>query len=58
MKNSLLRLVLIAAILAVVIAVLGGAAYALSGPSDAEVSASLTLADALNAKRRRLREGH
>ena len=49
MKNSLLRLVLIAAILAVVIAVLGGAAYALSGPSDAEVSASLTLADALNA---------
>ena len=49
MKNSLLRLVLIAASLAIVIAGLGGAAYALSGPSDAEVSASLILADALNA---------
>ena len=48
MKNNLLRLMLIAASLAVVIAALGGAAYALAGPGNAEVSASLTLADALN----------
>ena len=48
MKNNLLRLMSIAASLAVVIAALGGAAYALAGPGNAEVSASLTLGDALN----------
>ena len=49
MKNSLLRVIIIAACLSIVIAALAGAAYALAGPGNAEVSASLTLADALNS---------
>ena len=51
MKSSSLRAAIVAVSLAVLIALLGGAAYALTRPTAAEqVGASLSLSDALNTR--------